>query len=317
MIVVKDISKTFGDVRAVRNLSFEINDGEIVGLLGPNGAGKTTTMRIMSGYLSPDKGDVIVENNSVVNKTIQVQTLMGYLPENNPIYTEMLVSDFLVYSGNLRGLKGKQLKESLHFAVHAMNIKDVYYRPIRELSKGYKQRVGIAAALLHKPKALILDEPTEGLDPIQRNEIRNLIKELSKEHTIIISTHVMQEVEALCTRMIIINKGKLVVDGSVEELSKGAGDTAIYDLELEGTDVDEKIKSLKDVQIQTVAKHENRYKYKMTTSKDIQIQPDLSRLINQNNWTVWNLSKEVRLLEDVFRELTQENPDKQASTSSK
>ena len=304
MISVKNISKTFDKVKAVNDLSFVINDGEIVGLLGPNGAGKTTTMRIMSGYLAPDNGDVIIDDASIVKDPINVQSVLGYLPENNPMYMDMLVCDFLRFSGEIRGLKSTALKEALDFAVKAVHLTDVYYRPIKELSKGYKQRVGIAAAILHKPKVLIMDEPTEGLDPIQRNEIRLVIKELSKEHTIVISTHVMQEVEAVCTRMIIIDKGKLVVDGSVSEVSKGQGNTIVYNVILEGDGVEDALKSISDVETEIVSVEGKKVTARIKTPKDRVIQNEISKMANDKKWVIWNMSQETRLLEDVFRELT-------------
>jgi len=304
MISVEQISKTFDKVVAVEDLSFKISQGEIVGLLGPNGAGKTTSMRIMSGFLAPDKGDVFVDGVSVVNEPIKVQDMLGYLPENNPMYMDMLVCDFLRYSGELRGLSKTALSEGIDFAVKGVHLEDVYYRPIKELSKGYKQRVGIAAALLHKPKLLIMDEPTEGLDPIQRNEIRGLIKELSKEHTIIISTHVMQEVEAICSRMIIISGGKLVIDGSVKELSKGKGDEMIINVIIEGDDVEKSLKGLTDVQVEIVSIEGKKVTAKVKTLKTSTVQSEISKLANQKNWVIWNISQEVRQLEDIFRELT-------------
>jgi ABC-2 type transport system ATP-binding protein len=304
MISVDQINKTFDQVKAVEDLSFKISQGEIVGLLGPNGAGKTTTMRIMSGFLAPDKGDVFVEGASVVKDPIKVQDMLGYLPENNPMYTDMLVCDFLRFSGELRGLSKKSLAEGIDFAVKGVHLEDVFYRPIKELSKGFKQRVGIAAALLHKPKVLIMDEPTEGLDPIQRNEIRGLIKELAKEHTIIISTHVMQEVEAVCTRMIIIDKGRLVVDGSVKELSKGKGDQIIFNVTIEGDDVEKGLKSLPGAQIEIVSIEGKKVTAKVKTQKDTAIQGEISKMANDKKWVIWNISQEIRQLEDIFRELT-------------
>jgi ABC-2 type transport system ATP-binding protein len=213
MIRVQNVSKAFGSVQAVSGLSFDVDQGEIVGLLGPNGAGKSTTMRMMTGYLSPDSGDVLLDDVSVVTNPIMVQQQIGYLPENNPLYPDMLVSDLLSYSAQLKNISPETKEEAIDFAVKSVSIEDVYYRPIRELSKGYKQRVGLSVALLHKPKILILDEPSEGLDPNQRTEIRSLITSLAKHHTIIMSTHVMQEVEAVCNRMVIISNGTLVADG--------------------------------------------------------------------------------------------------------
>lgn len=306
MILVNSISKNFGKLKAVDELAFEVNEGEIVGLLGPNGAGKSTTMRVMSGFLSPDKGDVVIDNVSVTKSPVEVKKMLGYLPENNPLYKDMLVSDLLDYSAKLKGVNASQKKEMMDFVVNSVNIAEVYYRPIVELSKGFKQRVGIALALLNRPKVLIMDEPTEGLDPNQRAEIRKLIKELSKNHTIIISTHVMQEVEALCTRMVIINAGKKVLDGNVNDLINNVKDERIISVKLEGNDANKKIANLKGVKkIDQKDSKNNMYEATIYVDKNVQLQPDISRLARENQWVIWELKEEVQLLEDLFKKLTQ------------
>ena len=306
MISVNSISKNFGKLKAVDDLTFDVNEGEIVGLLGPNGAGKSTTMRVMSGFLSPDKGDVIVDGFSVTKFPVEVKKMLGYLPENNPLYKDMLVSDLLDYSAKIKGVTAAQKQEMMDFVVNSVNIAEVYYRPISELSKGFKQRVGIALALLNRPKVLIMDEPTEGLDPNQRAEIRKLIKDLSKEHTIIISTHVMQEVEALCTRMVIINAGKKVLDGNVNELINNVKDERIISVKLEGIDAGKKLSNLKGVKkVEQKDSADNTYEATIYVDKNIQLQPDISRLARENQWVIWELKEEVQLLEDLFKKLTQ------------
>ena len=306
MISVNSISKNFGKLKAVDDLTFDVNEGEIVGLLGPNGAGKSTTMRVMSGFLSPDKGDVIVDGFSVTKSPVEVKKMLGYLPENNPLYKDMLVSDLLDYSAKIKGVTEAQKQEMMDFVVNSVNIAEVYYRPISELSKGFKQRVGIALALLNRPKVLIMDEPTEGLDPNQRAEIRKLIKDLSKEHTIIISTHVMQEVEALCTRMVIINAGKKVLDGNVNELINNVKDERIISVKLEGSNAGKKLSNLKGVKkIEQKDSADNTYEATIYVDKNIQLQPDISRLARENQWVIWELKEEVQLLEDLFKKLTQ------------
>ncbi len=306
MISVNSISKNFGKLKAVDDLTFDVNEGEIVGLLGPNGAGKSTTMRVMSGFLSPDKGDVIVDGFSVTKSPVEVKKMLGYLPENNPLYKDMLVSDLLDYSAKIKGVTEAQKQEMMDFVVNSVNIAEVYYRPISELSKGFKQRVGIALALLNRPKVLIMDEPTEGLDPNQRAEIRKLIKDLSKEHTIIISTHVMQEVEALCTRMVIINAGKKVLDGNVNELINNVKDERIISVKLEGSDAGKKLGELKGVKkVEQNDSADNTYEATIYVDKNIQLQPDISRLARENQWVIWELKEEVQLLEDLFKKLTQ------------
>ena len=305
MIRVKELSKSFGDIKALVDLSFEIEQGEIVGLLGPNGAGKTTTLRIMSGFYSPDKGDVFIDDVSVTKKPVLAQSVIGYLPENNPLYKDMLVSDMLAYSADLKGISKKDLPAALDFSVNAVNIKDVFNRPIGELSKGYKQRVGIAIALLNDPKILILDEPTEGLDPKQRIEIRELIKKLAKDHTVIISTHVLQEVEAFCSRIIIVSEGKKVADGTVKEFSQGTGDERIVFVEIEGRSVEKRLKIVKKVKVLETQKVEgDRVGVKLSTPLDFHVQPELSKLSQENKWVIWKLVEETRQLEDVFKEVT-------------
>lgn len=308
VISVNNISKSFKNLQAVSSLSFTVNQGEIVGLLGPNGAGKTTTMRMLSGFLFPDTGDVVIEGTSVTENPIKVQEMLGYLPENNPIYKEMLVSELLDYSAELKKLYGAEKKEALDFVVKAVHIADVFYRPVGELSKGYKQRVGIAMALLKKPKVLILDEPTEGLDPNQRGEIRSLIKELAKNHTIIISTHVMQEVEALCTRMIIISKGKKVADGSVADLTRSAKNEKVLMVEIEGTNVADALKKLSKVKELIIeSTSHNILTAKLLVDTSSAIQPEISKLAKEHNWVIWKLYEQKIQLEDVFKELTKEN----------
>jgi len=305
MLKVENITKSFGNLKAVDGVSFEAKDGEVVGLLGPNGAGKTTTMRVITGFISPDEGNVEIDTVSIRNNPIQVQSKIGYLPENNPLYKEMLVSEMLEFSADMRNLTKIQRKDAIDFSVNASNIKDVYYKPINELSKGFKQRVGLAVALLHKPKTLVLDEPTEGLDPNQRSEIRTLIKNLSKDRTIIISTHVMQEVEAICDRALIINKGKMVADSNVKDLNKLVKGKSSINVDIEGNNV---ISNLHDINgIETInvwSEMQDRYSARIVLNENIKIQPEISRIARENNWVIWKLVEENMMLEDVFRELT-------------
>ncbi|PIR43413.1 hypothetical protein COV24_02635 [candidate division WWE3 bacterium CG10_big_fil_rev_8_21_14_0_10_32_10] len=305
MLQVKKISRSFDSLKAVNDLSFEVDTGEILGLLGPNGAGKTTTMRIITGFLSPDKGDVLINKISVSNNSTEAQKLIGYLPENNPIYKDMLVSEFLNVSANLKNIEKNIKKDSLDFSINATNIQNVYYKPLNELSKGYKQRVGLAAALLNRPKLLILDEPTEGLDPNQRTEIRKLITELSKEHTIILSTHVMQEAEALCSRLIIINNGKRIADGSVEEISRGKRNEKITNIVVEGIKIKselQKIKGVKEVKLES--KKGDKQTLQIITGSKTYIQPELSKVAAKNKWILWEIKEQKQSLESVFKELT-------------
>ncbi|HLB51603.1 hypothetical protein A3F07_01735 [candidate division WWE3 bacterium RIFCSPHIGHO2_12_FULL_38_15] len=305
MLKVENITKSFGNLKAVDGVSFEAKDGEVVGLLGPNGAGKTTTMRVITGFISPDEGNVEIDNISLKNNPIHVQSKIGYLPENNPLYKEMLVSEMLEFSADMRNLTKSQRKDAVDFSVNASNIKEVYYKPINELSKGYKQRVGLAVALLHKPKTLVLDEPTEGLDPNQRSEIRALIKNLSKDRTIIISTHVMQEVEAICDRALIINKGKMVADSSVKDLNKLVKGKSSINVDIEGSNVISSLRAISGIEtINVWSEAQSRYSARIVLNEDVKIQPEISRIARENSWVIWKLVEENMMLEDVFRELT-------------
>jgi ABC-2 type transport system ATP-binding protein len=305
MIKVEKISKSFGYTKAVEDLSFEIEKGEIVGFLGPNGAGKTTTMRMLTGFTSADTGTITIDGKNIEDNSMEIQKKIGYLPENNPLYKDMLVSEFLNLTADLNGVKKSDKKKALDFVVDAVDIKDVFYRPINELSKGFKQRVGIAATLIHNPEIIIMDEPTEGLDPNQRKEIRALIKKLAKDHTIIISTHIMQEASAVCDRMLIINKGKLVANGTTEELSLAAKNERLITLEVEGKDIKkelEKISAIKE--IKNVSSENKITKLLLVTEKETRIQPELSKIANQNGWIIWKLLETEQNLEDIFQNLT-------------
>lgn len=305
MISVKNLHKSFGELTAVNNLSFEIGKGEIVGFLGPNGAGKTTTMRLLTGYLTPDDGQVTVEDLDIIQSREQVQKIIGYLPENNPLYKQMLVSEMFDLSAELKQIPKKERRQAFDFAVEAVSIEDVFYRPIAELSKGYKQRVGMALALMHRPRVIIMDEPTEGLDPNQRNDIRDLIKNLAKDRTIILSTHVMQEALAISNRILIINKGKLVADGKPEELTKQAGDVTRITVDLEGTGIVKELKKIDGlVHLNPEKLGRGRYLINLNYTGKTPIQKELSLLVAKHEWIVWHLEEERTRLEDVFQQLT-------------
>lgn len=305
MIHVQNLTKSFQDVQAVRDLSFDILEGEIVGLLGPNGAGKTTTMRLMTGFLAPDVGSVSIDGIPVNEQATDVQKHIGYLPENNPLYKEMLVSELLKFSAETKGISKKEQRIALDFAVSSVDIDDVFYRKIGELSKGYKQRVGLAIALLHQPRILILDEPTEGLDPNQRTDIRTLIKNLAKDRTILISTHVMQEASALCGRMLIINKGKLIADGTPQGLSQTLRRGHCLLGEFEGVRVEETLRSLEHIEeIHIERTDRGRVRARIITKESVGLQPQISRLARQHEWIIWKLVEEEKSLEDIFHVLT-------------
>ncbi len=217
-IIVRNLTKIYGEQKAVNNISFQINKGEIVGFLGPNGAGKSTTMKMLTGFLPASDGIAEVNGINVANNPMEVKKNIGYLPEHNPLYLDMYVKEFLEFVGELNGLKGSVLKQNIKEIIEKVGLSPEKYKKIAQLSKGYRQRVGIAQALLHQPEVLILDEPTTGLDPNQLVEIRALIREVGKHKTVILSTHIMQEVEAICDRVIIIKKGEIVADSPIQEM---------------------------------------------------------------------------------------------------
>jgi len=305
MIKVSKLHKSFNQTPALFGLSFQVKTGEIVGFLGPNGAGKTTTMRLLTGFLSPDSGKITIHGHDLSTDRQAAQSLIGYLPENNPLYPDMLVSEMITLVSQLKQVPVSQRQTATDFVVDAVDIGSIFYRPIRELSKGYRQRVGMALALLNQPQILIMDEPTEGLDPNQRTEIRSLIKNLSKDRTIIVSTHVMSEASAIANRLLIISSGKIVADGSPGEITQ-TSDTSSISAQIEGPKVSAALKNLNDIsnlQIQKLSGR--RYQVNLTTSPQVKIQPQISRLAAQHGWTIWSLTEQTQDLEAVFHQLTQ------------
>lgn len=301
MIDLAHVVKTFGGTKAVDDLSFSIKAGEVVGLLGPNGAGKTTTMRIMTGYLAADSGRVVVNEIDVYKNPVIAAKQIGYMPENNPLYKDMRVGELLGFAADLRRINGAERRMALDFAIESVDISEAYNRPVGELSKGFRQRVGLAAALLHKPAILILDEPTEGLDPNQRGDIRTLIKQLAKNHTIVISTHVMAEVEAVCNRLIIMNEGKLVADGTAAKLMKQVGGKNNLRVELEGNGLVKVLREAFGKDVEITKNGDKRVRVVITAGT----QPKLSQLVAAHKWVIWEMSQEKQQLEEVFYKLTQ------------
>ncbi len=307
MITLKNVTKYFGRVKAVNSLSFSVDSGEVIGFLGPNGAGKTTTLRMITGFLAPDAGSIVIDGIDIEKDPIAVQKKIGYLPENNPLYKTMQVAEFLDLAARLHQIPAKKRVSATDFVVSAVGIEKMYYRPIGELSKGFRQRTGIAAALIHSPDIIIMDEPTEGLDPIQRGEIRELIKDLAKKHTVVMSTHVMQEASAVCGRMLILNKGKLAADGTANELSARAQGEKIIIVDLEGEGVESELKRLAGTGTVAIKKKTGtRLSATVSLDHDREIRPDLSKLAWQKHWIVWDVHEEERKLEDIFQALTKE-----------
>ena len=305
MIRVDNLSKSFGDVKAVNDISFTIRDGEITGLLGPNGAGKTTSLRMITGYLKPDNGSVMVGDYNIKEDPLSVKKIIGYLPEMAPIYNEMLVYDYLFFVAGLRQVKDEN---KIIEMAEVCGITDVLHKSIIELSKGYKQRVGLASTMLHDPDILILDEPTSGLDPNQIVEIRNLIKEIGKVKTVILSTHILSEVEATCDRVIIINKGSIVADDRTENLQAQSSNENNITVKVSGAEFQilsqefEKIEGVNKV-IETTDFEDLTSAIISTTSNE-DIRPHLYDCIKKNDWVLYELKQEHLSLENIFRELT-------------
>jgi len=305
MITIKDLEKSFGETKAVNGLSFEVRPGEIVGLLGPNGAGKTTTMRLMTGFLSPDRGSVVIDGIDVAKDPVAAQRRIGYLPENNPLYRDMLVAELLELSAELRDIPRRERRRAFDFVVKAAGIDEIYFRPVSELSKGYRQRLGIALALLSRPPIIILDEPTEGLDPNQRGEIRALIRSLAKDRTVIMSTHVMQEASAVCDRLIIISRGKIVADGKAADLARATRQHQAVSVDLEGDNVGADLRAVPGLHHLDVAEETpRRIRARLLADGQGDVRPALSEAARRHGWTIWKLAEDERGLEDVFRQLT-------------
>jgi ABC-2 type transport system ATP-binding protein len=306
-IVVENLTKKYGAQRAVDNISFEVKTGEIVGFLGPNGAGKTTTMKIITCFMAPTDGDVRIDGDSVLDKYDKLKKNIGYLPENNPLYYDMPVMDYLKFIAELQNVPANNIRERIIKMVRVTGLNDEKHKKIGELSKGYRQRVGLAQALIHDPEILILDEPTSGLDPNQIVEIRKLIKELRREKTVILSTHILSEVEATCNRIIIINHGKIVADGSADLLKRQAQGQEVLRIQvLEGPPRDEIIIALKNLDsvamVDPVTDTQDRFlinsKLEMSSRKNI------FNLCVKNNWVLTEMTPIETKLEDIFRELT-------------
>ncbi len=302
-ILIENLTKQYGTQLAIDNLSFEVKKGEILGFLGPNGAGKSTTMKIITCYLSPTSGTVKLDGLDVTNNSIEVRKKIGYLPENNPLYLDMYVHEFLDFVAGLYNIPSKIRKERVAQMIEITGLSPEQHKKIGSLSKGYKQRVGLAQAIIHDPEVLILDEPTTGLDPNQIIEIRNLIKDLGKNKTIIFSTHILSEVEAIADKVIIINKGKIILNDSKANVQQKASGEQLILLEFEKSAFDfTSIKSLEGV-IGVDDLGENKFRIRTQNNTDIR-KIVYEESIKQGN-SILSLNKEEYSLEDVFRKLTQ------------
>ena len=307
MISVEGVTKRYGTLVAVNRASFEVNRGEVVGFLGPNGAGKTTTMRMLTGTLQPDEGTILFDGTPIADRLTEAKSRVGYLPEANPLYDDMLVCEFLQYVARLRGMDPGAARPAISDAVDETGLEEVFFRPIGEISKGFRQRTGMAGAILHQPEILVLDEPTEGLDPNQRVEIRKLVNSLGSERTVILSTHVMQEVEATCDRLLIISKGSIAADGTVGELMDAGRGISRYTVEAAGDGVAEGLRGLPGVADHTAVAVNGRVRVSLETTGDEELRPVIFRMATERGWVLWELRRERATLEQVFRELTMDD----------
>lgn len=307
-IEVIHLCKSYEDQKALDDLSFQAVEGKILGFLGPNGAGKSTTMKIATGYIPPTSGTVLVNGLDVRYSSLEVRRLIGYLPEHNPLYTDMYIPEFLKFCGSLYGLKGRKLRQRTEEIMDVCGLLPELGKKIDKLSKGYRQRVGLAQALIHEPEVLILDEPTSGLDPNQITEIRALIKRLSRKKTVVLSTHIMQEVEALCDEVVIINKGRIVGKGSVEELSRSVASRHALRVEFSDAPPVEllmRVKGVLDIEFLTPRI------LRLSCAREHDTRKSLLAFSAEHQLDIVGFQVEKTSLEEVFAHLTQ-NPENQA-----
>ena len=305
-IQIENLSKKYGHQKAVDNISFEVKPGEVLGFLGPNGAGKSTTMKMITGYLSMGDGDIRLGGKSVRDHSDELKQHIGYLPENNPLYLDMPVIDYLEFCASLQGMKKNSIDKRVREMVSVCGLNPEKHKKIGELSKGYRQRVGLAQAMIHDPEILVLDEPTTGLDPNQIVEIRKLIRELGKAKTVVLSTHILPEVEATCDRILIINKGKIVANGTAENLRKQATGREIVKLRIEDGKTEEIVHELRRIKsvdtVELVDKNLNRFEVQSNTGQSSK--REIFQLCVQKGWILSELIPLETRLEDIFRDLT-------------
>lgn len=314
MIQVTGLQKNFGPIRAVSDLSFKIEEGEVVALLGPNGAGKSTAMRILTGFLTPDEGQIQIAGIDMIKESTKARSQIGYLPEDVPLYKEMTVDSFIRFMGRLKGLSGSQIRDGLPEVLASCRIENVRNRLVGKLSKGYRQRVGLAQALLGNPKILILDEPTSGLDPRQINDIRGLIRDLKGKQTILISTHILPEANAVADRVLIINNGRLAAEGSPHELAGRMAASSEYQLVLKQNQPEEKwtafLKGLPQIQLisESFSPELKETTFRVAAAEAAEIRPDLLRSLVKEGADVLELKRSDISLEEIFLRLVTEEP---------
>ena len=316
LLSLQSVRKRFDGITAVDDVSFTVDRGQVVGFLGPNGAGKSTTMRMITQYFEPDSGQIRLDGVLLADAGREAKRRIGFLPENNPLYGEMLVSEYLDFVGRLRDLDRLERARAIDDAVSATAIESVFNRPISELSKGFRQRVGLAAAILHRPDLLVLDEPTEGLDPNQRVEIRQLISHLGHERTVLLSTHVLSEVRYTCSRLLIINRGKVVADGGVDALLSQAGAGVRVSIEATGLDVEATLRALDGVRhLEQREAIDGRVRLVLLADGARDLRPDVFATAKSKGWTLYELHQETGSLEDLFRQLTAGGADSSMESS--
>lgn len=304
-VVVENLTKKYGVQKAVNDISFEINTGEVVGFLGPNGAGKSTTMKMITCFMAPTSGNVNVEGSSIHSDSETVKKKIGYLPENNPLYLDMPIVDYLRFSAEIQGVKKDEISSRISDMIERCGLTAEKHKNINELSKGYRQRVGLAQAMIHDPEVLILDEPTTGLDPNQIVEIRKLIKDLGKEKTVILSSHILSEVEATCDRILIINKGRIVADGSAETLRQQSQGQELLTIHIEAGkgDVQKELLGLKSVET-VKAVDGKEFWFTVQSKPDTSSRKEIFDLCVKQKWYLMEMTGIETRLEDVFRNLT-------------
>lgn len=313
MIKIENLTKFYGTFKAVDNISFSVNDGDILGFLGPNGAGKTTTLKMLTCFMPPSEGSILFNEQNVSEDSMEIRKKIGYLPENAPLYEYMGVYEYLNYICDLREITGSKRKERLGKMIDICGLKKMIRKDIGELSKGYRQRVGIAQAMIHEPEILILDEPTVGLDPNQVVEIRKLIKDVGSEKTVILSTHILSEVEATCNRVVIISSGEIVADGTTETLRKDLAGQAVIHLEIKGDsnniqEVYSGIAGVGNIDI-TPDTETGTNRLDITVTNDNDIREEIFRKTVEKGWVLLEMNQHKTNLEEVFRQLTLSQED--------
>ena len=309
MIKVQDLSKNYGDVQAVNSIDFEIDDGEIVGFLGENGAGKTTTLKMLTGYLAPTAGNVEINDLNINDSALEIQKQIGYLPELNPLYPEMSVYEYLELIARVRNITGKNFREALIRVVDRCGLQGVVHKDVSSCSKGYKQRIGLAGSMIHDPKILILDEPVTGLDPNQIVEIRELIKSLGREKLVLMSSHILQEIQATVDRIMIIHQGEIVANGTNDELMSSFKGNTILNLEVRNANEN----SLKDlsvgvpnIDVSSIEEKKDHHLIQLEYAQEADPREDLFNYAVNSGWIILKMTPTTTDLEDIFRKLTKE-----------